>query len=116
MPTHKHETQDPSRHALLELIVNNHPGVMSQICGLFSRRAFNLEGILCTPIGQGEQSRIRLLVSEDQRLDQMIKQILKLEDVIDLRRCGADHQVFARLDQVFQEPWDQDAQASREAA
>ena len=116
----KHETQGPiqfpSHHALLELTVNNHPGVMSHICGLFSRRAFNVEGILCIPIGQGEQSRIRLLVNEDQRLDQMIKQVLKLEDVLELRRCSADHQVFSRLDQVFQEPWVQGIRASVEAA
>ncbi|EMK3758521.1 ACT domain-containing protein, partial [Providencia rettgeri] len=34
----------------LELIVRNHPGVMSHICGLFARRAFNVDGILCMPI------------------------------------------------------------------
>jgi hypothetical protein len=50
---------------VLELGVANHPGVMSHICNLFARRAFNVEGILCMPVGGGETSRIWLLVFED---------------------------------------------------
>lgn len=34
----------------LELVVRNHPGVMTHICGLFARRAFNVDGILCLPL------------------------------------------------------------------
>jgi len=85
----------------LELTVNNHPGVMSHICGLFARRTFNVEGILCMPIGTGAQSRIWLRVHADQRLEQMIKQVLKLEDVVDVRRHGANHEVFVRLEEFF---------------
>ena len=87
---------------VLELTVNNHPGVMSHICGLFARRIFNVEGILCLPIGSGEQSRIWLRVNADHRLEQMIKQVLKLEDVVSVRRHGADHEVFVRLEEFFQ--------------
>lgn len=54
---------------ILELSVNfNHPGVMSHICNLFARRAFNVEGILCMPVADGTRSRIWLLVCEDSRL------------------------------------------------
>ena len=67
---------------LLRLTVNNHPGVMLQICGLFARRTFNLEGIFCTAIGQGATSRIWLKVDETDKLEQMIKQLAKLEDVL----------------------------------
>lgn len=94
-----------SRSTVLELTVNNHPGVMIRICSLFSRRAFNVEGILCMPIDSGGESRIWLLVNqerEDQRLEQMIKQLLKLEDVLDVQRHNADHDVFVRLEQFFQ--------------
>ncbi len=90
-------------HTMLELTVNNHPGVMSQLCGLFARRAFNVEGIVCVPIGDGELSTIRLFVNENQRLSQVIKQVLKLEDVLELRRCGADQGVLARLEALFRE-------------
>ena len=91
-----------SPQVVLELTVNNHPGVMSHICGLFARRAFNVEGILCLPIGAGEQSRIWLRVNADHRLEQMLKQLRKLEDVISVRRHGADHEVFVRLEEFFQ--------------
>ena len=87
--------------AVLEIDVNNHPGVMSHVGGLFSRRAFNVEGILCLPVGDGHQSRIWLLVNEDARLAQMIRQVDKLEDVIAVRRHHADHAVFSELEAFF---------------
>jgi acetolactate synthase-1/3 small subunit len=88
--------------AVLEIDVNNHPGVMSHVVGLFSRRAFNVEGILCMPVGDGRQSRIWLLVNEDQRLPQMVRQLEKLEDVLAVRRHGAEHAVFESLEEFFQ--------------
>ena len=86
---------------VLELEVGNHAGVMSHICGLFARRAFNVEGILCMPLPGAMRSRIWLLVFEDERLEQMIKQIEKLEDVISVVRHGAEHAVFERLEEFF---------------
>ncbi len=86
---------------VLEIDVNNHAGVMSHVVGLFSRRAFNVEGILCMPVGSGATSRIWLSVNEDARLEQMIKQLEKLEDVLAVRRHGAEHEVFERLEQFF---------------
>ena len=88
-------------HAVLELDVNNHAGVMSHIVGLFSRRAYNVEGILCMPVGTGRTSRIWLTVNEDARLEQMIRQIEKLEDVLVVHRHGAGHEVFERVGEFF---------------
>lgn len=87
--------------AVLEIDVNNHPGVMSHVVGLFSRRAFNVEGILCMPIGDGRKSRIWLLVNEDLRLPQLMRQLEKLEDVLAVRRHTAEHAVFDRLEEFF---------------
>jgi acetolactate synthase I/III small subunit len=75
----------PHSRAVLELEVANHPGVMSHVVGAFSRRLFNVEGIVCLPVGNGEVSRIWLLVKEDQRLPQLIRQLEKLEDVNSVR-------------------------------
>ncbi len=86
---------------VLEIDVNNHPGVMSHICNLFARRAFNVEGILCMPVSDGRRSRIWLLVFEDQRLEQMLRQVEKLEDVLAVRRHSAEHEVFERLESFF---------------
>ena len=88
-------------HTVLELEVNNHAGVMSHVVGMFSRRAYNVEGILCMPVGSGQTSRIWLMVSEDARLEQMVKQVMKLEDVLAVRRHGAEHAVFERLEEFF---------------
>jgi len=38
------------------VIVRNHPGVMSHVCGLFARRAFNVEGIICLPMRDASRS------------------------------------------------------------
>ena len=86
---------------VLELDVNNHAGVMSHVVGMFSRRAYNVEGIICMPVGTGEMSRIWLMVNEDARLEQMVKQIEKLEDVRAVRRHGAEHEVFEQLERFF---------------
>lgn len=88
---------------VLELMVNNHPGVMSHICGLFSRRAYNLESIVCLPIVTGEdtaqrgKSRMWLQLNEDMKLEQIIKQVNKLEDVLSVTRHDRGHEVFMGL-------------------
>ncbi|MGE5470976.1 MAG: acetolactate synthase small subunit [Bacteroidota bacterium] len=96
----RHEQQALGR-AVLEIDVNNHPGVMSHVVGLFSRRTYNVEGILCLPVGDGAQSRIWLLLNEDRRLPQVIRQAEKLEDVIAVRRHAAEHAVFSQLEAFF---------------
>lgn len=90
-----------SRRTVLDVLVKNHPGVMSHVCGLFSRRAFNVEAILCLPQSDGEQSRIWLLVNEDERLEQMIRQMRKLQDVLDVRLKPDAEATFASLGQVM---------------
>ncbi len=89
-------------NTIIELIVNNHPGVMSHITGLFARRAFNLEGILCGEIEDGSKSRMYLLVKDDDRLEQIIKQIEKLYDVLEVTvREDYDHTIFNRLHEII---------------
>ena len=70
---------------VLELRVHNHPGVMSHITGLFARRAFNLEAILCVPEAGRATSRMRLLVADDPKLEQVERQLEKLYDVLEVR-------------------------------
>ena len=72
------------RRTVLRLLVRNHPGVMSHLCGLFARRAFNVEGILCVPLDDGACSAVLLLVADDQRNAQIVAQLRKLEDVMDV--------------------------------
>lgn len=93
------DTKTPQ--TVLELTVRNHPGVMSHVCGLFARRAYNVEGIICLPMEDRRFSRIWLLVSEDGRLEQVIRQTRKLHDVIEIQRHGVERNVFAQLQAVF---------------
>ncbi|MCJ2163793.1 MULTISPECIES: acetolactate synthase small subunit [unclassified Pseudodesulfovibrio] len=90
------------KQTVIELLVKNHPGVMSHICGLFARRAYNVEGIACMPVNGGATSKIWLLVNADQRLDQMIKQVDKLEDVCGVERHDSGHAVFAKMAEFVQ--------------
>ena len=94
--------QATHENAILQLTVRNHPGVMTHVCGLFARRAFNVEGILCLPIQDSNQSRIWLLVNDDQRLGQMISQIEKLEDVEKVVRNQSDPSMFSKIAVFFE--------------
>ena len=87
---------------LLELLVRNHPGVMSHITGLFARRAFNLEGILCAQVGDGTTSKMFLLVKNDNVLDQIIKQVQKLYDVLETKlHQDYDRELFEHLEKFL---------------
>ena len=94
--------QSTHENVILQLTVRNHPGVMTHVCGLFARRAFNVEGILCLPIQGSAQSRIWLLVNDDQRLGQMISQIEKLEDVESVVRNQSDPSMFCKIAVFFE--------------
>ena len=89
---------ESKKYKVIELTVQNHSGVMSHITGLFSRRGYNLEGILCGRIGDGTLSRMYLLVEHNDQLEQVVKQLSKLNDVCNLAiKEEADASVFTRL-------------------
>lgn len=71
---------------------------MSHITGLFSRRGYNLEGIVCAPYGGKLKSRMYLLVQDRSRLEQIIKQLEKLYDVDEVKiKKDYDHTLFEKL-------------------
>lgn len=91
------ERKNAGRLQALHLTVNNHPGVMSHVCGLFARRAFNLEGIVVTPVKEDKSCQMWLLVDEDSRMEQVIRQVRKLHDVLDVRTAQMDDTIFEQL-------------------
>lgn len=94
---------EQNNHTVIELIVNNHPGVMSHITGLFSRRGYNLEGILCGAIGEGSTSVMYLLVQRNDQYQQVISQLEKLHDVIDIKERGEyNYKVFYEIEKLFE--------------
>jgi len=88
-------------NAILRLVVRNHPGVMSHVCSLFSRRAFNLEAIACLPKGDGTRSLMLLLVKRDDRLEQLILQLRKLQDVLEVEPAHRGWTEFEALRASF---------------
>jgi len=98
MPASQPDLERPARRGIvLRLVVRNHPGVMSHVCGLFARRAFNVEGILCMPVGEGAHSVVLLLVHEDARIDQVVRQLRKLEDVVEVGPAPGGHDAFGSV-------------------
>ena len=89
--------------SVLKLTVNNHPGVLSHVCGLFARRSYNLEGVMVRPL-VGEtthQSRMWLLINEEERLQQLIRQTEKLVDVISVEQHDLAGSVFEKTEGFF---------------
>jgi acetolactate synthase-1/3 small subunit len=71
-----------SRHTL-SVLVENKPGVLARIAGLFSRRGFNIDSLAVGPTEHPEISRMTIVVSVDQLpLEQVTKQLNKLVNVI----------------------------------
>jgi acetolactate synthase-1/3 small subunit len=71
-----------SRHTL-SVLVEDRPGVLARIAGLFSRRGFNIESLAVGPTETPNVSRITLVVGvEGLPLEQVTKQLNKLINVI----------------------------------
>jgi len=67
----------------LSVLVENKPGVLARVAGLFSRRGFNIESLAVGPTEVPEVSRMTIVVAvEDLPLEQVTKQLNKLVNVL----------------------------------
>jgi acetolactate synthase I/III small subunit len=67
----------------LSVLVENKPGVLVRVAGLFSRRGFNIESLAVGPTELPEVSRMTIVVSvEGAALEQVTKQLNKLINVL----------------------------------
>ncbi|MCG8483874.1 MAG: acetolactate synthase small subunit [Clostridia bacterium] len=70
------------RH-VLSVLVDNHPGVLRKVAGLFSRRGYNIDSLVVSETENSQISRMTIAVHGDENiLEQVIKQLGKLVDVI----------------------------------
>jgi len=70
----------------IAILVEDHPGVMARVAGLFTRRGFNIESIAVGPSEKTGISRMTIITSGDEKvLEQVTKQLNKLIDVIRVR-------------------------------
>jgi len=74
------------RKQVYSLLVDNTPGVLSRIAGLFSRRGFSIDSITAGVTADSRFTRITVVASGDERiLSQIEKQVRKLEDVLEIK-------------------------------
>jgi acetolactate synthase-1/3 small subunit len=67
----------------LSVLVENKPGVLARIAGLFSRRGYNIDSLAVGPTEHPEISRMTVVVDlEDSPLEQVTKQLNKLIEVL----------------------------------
>ena len=67
----------------LSVLVENKPGVLARVAGLFSRRGFNIESLAVGPTEHPDISRMTIVVAVDELpLEQVTKQLNKLVNVI----------------------------------
>lgn len=72
---------------VLSLLVENNPGVTSRISGLFSRRGFNIDSFSAGVTADPKYERVTVVASGDEQvLEQIEKQLGKLEDVLDIKK------------------------------
>lgn len=82
----------------LVVLVENKAGVLARVAGLFARRGFNIESLAVAPTPDDRFSRITFVVDvASAPLDQVIKQLDKLINVVEIRELAPDRAVEREL-------------------
>ncbi len=86
------------KRMVLSILVDNTAGVLSRVAGLFSRRGFNIDSLTVGETQDPAISRMTILAhGDDQILDQIRKQLMKLEDVIEIKELAPGESVTREL-------------------
>jgi acetolactate synthase I/III small subunit len=86
------------RKHILSILVENKPGVLTRVAGLFARRGFNIETLVVGPTDDPQLSRITLTVDGAMHpIDQVTKQLHKLVNVIKIRDLEPEETIAREL-------------------
>lgn len=86
------------RKYVLSVLVENHAGVLSRVSGLFSRRGYNIDSLTVGETNDPAFSRMTIVTLGDEYiLDQMTKQLDRMEDVVEVNVLQNDDAVFREL-------------------
>ena len=100
------------RRQVLSLLVENTAGVTSHISGLFSRRGYNIDSFSSGVTADPNYTRITIAASGDEQiLEQIEKQLSKLEDVLDIKKLEHGKSVTRELVLIKIRAKDTDRQA-----
>jgi acetolactate synthase-1/3 small subunit len=85
----KSKKQNETGQHIVAVLVENRAGTLSRVSGLFSRRGFNIDSLTVGETEDPSISRMTIAVNGSERiLEQIIKQLSKLVDVIAVRELG----------------------------
>jgi acetolactate synthase I/III small subunit len=85
-------------HHILTVLVENKAGVLSRVAGLFSRRGFNIFSLAVSPTDDDRFSRMTIVVdAESAPIEQVIRQLDKLINVVDIRELPPGEAVEREL-------------------
>jgi acetolactate synthase-1/3 small subunit len=83
---------------ILSSLVENKPGVLFRITNLFRARNFNIESITVGSTEMPDLSRMTITTKSDERtVDQLVKQLRKLIDVVEVTVLDKDRTVYREL-------------------
>ncbi|OFW64138.1 MAG: acetolactate synthase small subunit, partial [Actinobacteria bacterium RBG_19FT_COMBO_36_27] len=83
---------------IISVLVENKAGVLAKISGLFSRRGFNIESLAVGPTEDDKISRVTMEVeAEEHSIEQIIKQLYKLINVIKIQELDPSNIVERQL-------------------
>lgn len=82
----------------LSVLVENRPGVLSRVAGLFTRRGYNIDSLAVSPTETPERSRMTITVDASRfPVEQITKQLDKLVNVIKIRDLDPERMVAREL-------------------
>jgi len=85
-------------HHTLTVLVENKPGVLARVAGLFARRGFNIFSLAVAPTHDERFSRLTVVVDvESDLLDQVVKQLDKLVNVVEITELAPADSVQREL-------------------
>jgi acetolactate synthase-1/3 small subunit len=85
-------------HHILAVLVENRPGVLARVASLFARRGYNIFSLAVAPTEDERFSRITIVVDvESAPLEQIVKQLFKLIDVIKISELDPRRSVEREL-------------------
>jgi len=83
---------------IVTALVENKPGVLFRVTNLFRARSFNIESITVGSTEQKDLSRMTITTNSDERtLDQLVKQLRKLIDVVEVKVLDTEKTVYREL-------------------
>jgi acetolactate synthase-1/3 small subunit len=86
------------RKHILSILVENKPGVLTRVAGLFARRGFNIDTLVVGPTDDPEYSRITLTLDGAMHpIDQVVKQLHKLVEVLKIRDLEPEDTIAREL-------------------